>query len=150
MPLETERGYHLEFATDEPLVSRPVCPMDKEFYMTPMQERLRVAGTVELGGTKAGPNPERFALLERGVRSIFPDLPSPAKSWFGFRPSLPDSLPVIGPSRSNSRIIYAFGHGHLGLTLGPVTANAIKTLITDRGNSDHLAAFSARRFDHRS
>ncbi|WP_404421405.1 NAD(P)/FAD-dependent oxidoreductase [Thalassospira australica] len=147
VPLDTERGYHLEFETNETLLSRPVCPVDKGFYMTPMQGRLRVAGTVELGGIKAGPNPKRFTLLERGVRSIFPHLPSPAKSWLGFRPSLPDSLPVIGPSRHNNRIIYAFGHGHLGLTLGPVTANAVKNLITDHSNSNLLAPFSAKRFD---
>ncbi|TIW38290.1 MAG: FAD-binding oxidoreductase, partial [Mesorhizobium sp.] len=72
IPLETERGYHLEFLTDAPLLNRPVCPVDLGFYMTPMAGRLRVAGTVELGGHAAPANARRLALLDRGVRQFFP------------------------------------------------------------------------------
>ncbi|RVD40501.1 FAD-dependent oxidoreductase, partial [Mesorhizobium sp. M4A.F.Ca.ET.020.02.1.1] len=96
IPLETERGYHLEFLTDAPLLNRPVCPVDLGFYMTPMAGRLRVAGTVELGGHAAPANARRLALLDRGVRQFFPDLGRASSEWLGFRPSLPDSRPVIG------------------------------------------------------
>lgn len=105
IPLETERGYHLEFPTKAPLLNRPVCPVDLGFYMTPMTGRLRVAGTVELGGLAAPANPRRLALLDRGVRQFFPQLVRPSSEWLGFRPSLPDSRPVIGPSRGSPKVI---------------------------------------------
>ncbi|MER8388661.1 FAD-binding oxidoreductase [Mesorhizobium sp. M0166] len=146
IPLETERGYHLEFPTGAPLLHRPVCPVDLGFYMTPMNGRLRVAGTVELGGLAAPANPRRLALLDRGVRQFFPQLGRPSSEWLGFRPSLPDSRPVIGPSRGSSRVIHAFGHGHLGLTLAPITARLVAELISGRGDPARVAAFSAGRF----
>ncbi|MFD2051711.1 NAD(P)/FAD-dependent oxidoreductase [Mesorhizobium calcicola] len=146
VPLETERGYHLEFRTEAPLLNRPVCPVDLSFYMTPMAGRLRIAGTVELGGLAAPPNPRRLALLDRGVRQFFPKLGSPSSEWLGFRPSLPDSRPVIGPSRNSPRVIHAFGHGHLGLTLAPITARLVVELIGGRGDPAHLAPFAADRF----
>ena len=146
VPLETERGYHLEFRTDAPLLTRPVCPVDLGFYMTPMAGRLRVAGTVELGGLAAPPNPRRLALLDRGVRQFFPKLGSPSSEWLGFRPSLPDSRPVIGSSRGSPRVIHAFGHGHLGLTLAPITARLVAELIGGRGDPARLAPFAADRF----
>lgn len=146
IPLETERGYHLEFPTKAPLLNRPVCPVDLGFYMTPMTGRLRVAGTVELGGLAAPANPRRLALLDRGVRQFFPQLVRHSSEWLGFRPSLPDSRPVIGPSRGSPKVIYAFGHGHLGLTLAPITARLVADLIAGRGDRDRLAPFAADRF----
>ncbi|MER8752957.1 FAD-binding oxidoreductase [Mesorhizobium sp. M1050] len=147
IPLETERGYHLEFQTDAPLLNRPVCPVELGFYMTPMAGRLRVAGTVELGGLAAPPNPRRLALLDRGVRQFFPKLGKPSSEWLGFRPSLPDSRPVIGRSRGSTKVIHAFGHGHLGLTLAPITARLVADLIAGRGDNGRLAPFTADRFD---
>jgi D-hydroxyproline dehydrogenase len=146
IPLETERGYHLEFPTETPLLSRPVCPVDLGFYMTPMTGRLRVAGTVELGGLAAPANPRRLALLDRGVRQFFPQLGRPSSEWLGFRPSLPDSRPVIGRSRGSHRVIHAFGHGHLGLTLAPITARMVADLIAGRGSSVSFTPFAADRF----
>ena len=145
IPLETERGYHLEFATQVPLLQRPVCPTHLGFYMTPMAGRLRVAGTVELGGTSAGPNASRFELLDRGVRQYFPELDRSSGSWLGFRPSLPDSRPVIGRSRYSNHIIYAFGHGHLGLTLAAVTSRVVASLI-DGHDGSVPAGFTPDRF----
>lgn len=146
IPLEAERGYHLEFSTAAPLLNRPVCPVDLGFYMTPMTGRLRVAGTVELGGFVAPPNPRRLALLDRGVRQFFPQLGKPSSEWLGFRPSLPDSRPVIGRSRNSPQVIHAFGHGHLGLTLAPITARLIAELIAGSGDAASLAPFAADRF----
>ncbi|WP_245486632.1 FAD-dependent oxidoreductase, partial [Mesorhizobium sp. M7A.F.Ca.MR.176.00.0.0] len=77
---------------------------------------------------------------------IFPRLGSPASQWLGFRPSLPDSRPVIGASRGSSRVIHAFGHGHLGLTLAPITARLVADLIGGRGDPARLAPFAAGRF----
>jgi D-amino-acid dehydrogenase len=128
VPLETERGYHLEWDMPAPRLSRPCCPTSRGFYLCPMKGRLRVAGTVELGGLTAPPSPHRLKLLEEGARAIFPDLAAPDRSWMGFRPSIPDSVPVIGPGR-DPRVIHAYGHGHIGLTLAPVTAQLVAATI---------------------
>lgn len=134
VPLDTERGYHLEFDMPEVPVSRPVCPTALGFYLVPMTGRLRVAGTVELGGLAAPPNPRRLQVLERGARSLLPQLGTPDRSWLGFRPSMPNSVPVIRPSRGGDDVLLAFGHGHLGLTLAPVTARLISGLVGSRRN----------------
>jgi D-hydroxyproline dehydrogenase len=135
IPLDTERGYHAEWDMD-PLLQRPACPTSLGFYLCPMQGRLRAAGTVELGGLTAPPSPHRIAKLVEGARTIFPHLPEPSRTWMGFRPSLPDSLPVIGPSSGGPDIIHAFGHGHIGLTLAPITARIIAALIA--GKTPHI------------
>ena len=146
VPLDTERGYHLEFAMDVCPITRPVSPIDLGFYVTPMAGRLRVAGTVELGGLSAPLNRRRTALLERGVRKLFPDLGAPQSQWLGFRPSLPDSLPVIGPSRRHPGLIHAFGHGHLGMTLAAVTSLIVAGLVEGGNGVWDLTAFRVDRF----
>ena len=146
VPLDTERGYHLEFAMPTPPMSRPVSLVELGIYLTPMRGRLRVAGTVELGGLRAPANRRRLALLHRGARQLFPELGEPSSDWLGFRPSLPDSLPVIGRARAARNVIYAFGHGHLGLTLAAVTGRLVAGLLDGRTNSDRLAPFAAGRF----
>lgn len=129
IPLDTERGYHVEWDMAEPLLSRPACPTARGFYLCPMAGRLRAAGTVELGGLSLPPSPHRIAKLVEGARAFFPDLGPPDRDWMGFRPSIPDSLPVIGPSAGGGEVIHAFGHGHLGVTLAPVTARIVAALI---------------------
>lgn len=129
VPLDTERGYHIEWDMDAPLLNRPTCPTWRGFYFCPMAGRLRAAGTVELGGLTAPPSPHRIARIETGARAHFSGLPKPSRTWMGFRPSIPDSLPVVGPSRGGAEVLLAFGHGHIGLTLAPVTAELIATWI---------------------
>ncbi|OHV72626.1 FAD-binding oxidoreductase [Ensifer sp. LCM 4579] len=146
VPLDTERGYHVEYDIETPPLSRPVCPTSRGFYLVPMAGRLRVAGTVELGGLAAPLNPRRIALLERGAKAIFPDLGKPDRQWLGFRPSMPDSIPVIGASKHGNDVIYAFGHGHLGLTLAPVTANLVERILAGQSPSGLQAGTSPRRF----
>lgn len=146
VPLDTERGYHLEFDMETPPLTRPVCPTSRGFYLCPMEGRLRVAGTVELGGLTAPPSAHRLARLEEGARAIFPDLPPPSRSWMGFRPSMPDSLPVIGPSRAGPEIIHAYGHGHIGLTLAPVTAAIVAALVAGRTPPVEPGPFLPTRF----
>ncbi|MFZ1339929.1 MAG: FAD-binding oxidoreductase, partial [Paracoccaceae bacterium] len=147
VPLETERGYHVEWDMAEPRLTRPSCPTARGFYLCPMDGRLRAAGTVELGGLTAPPSRHRIARLVEGVRSLFPDLPeTPDRSWLGFRPSLPDSLPVIGPSQGGADVIHAFGHGHLGVTMAPVTARIVADLVAGRAPHLDLAPVLPGRF----
>ena len=146
VPLDTERGYHLEWDMATPRLTRPVCPTARGFYFCPMAGRLRAAGTVELGGLTAPPSPHRLARLEDGARAVFPDLGPPQRSWLGFRPSLPDSLPVIGLSRGGAEVIHAFGHGHIGVTLAPVTAELVAACIAGRTDHPLLAGVSPARF----
>ncbi len=146
VPLETERGYHLEWDMEEPLLSRPACPTSRGFYLCPMAGRLRAAGTVELGGLTAPPSAGRLALLEAGARAIFPDLGAPDREWMGFRPSMPDSLPVIGPSQGGAEVIHAFGHGHIGVTLAPLTARIVADLVAGRAPEVDIAPLRPGRF----
>ncbi len=146
LPLETERGYHLEWDLDQPKLTRPTCPTARGFYLCPMTGRLRVAGTVELGGLKAPISRHRIAKLLQGARAIFPDLGTPDREWMGFRPSMPDSLPVIGPSSKGAEIIHAFGHGHIGLTLAPITAAIVADLVEKKTPALDIHPYRANRF----
>ena len=146
VPLDTERGYHVEWDMPEPLLSRPTCPTARGFYFCPMAGRLRVAGTVELGGLHLPPSAHRVRKLVEGARAFFPDLGPPDRDWMGFRPSLPDSLPVIGPSSGGGEVILAFGHGHLGVTLAPVTARIVADLVAGKPPERDIAAYRPGRF----
>lgn len=146
IPLDTERGYHVEWDMAEPLLSRPSCPTARGFYFCPMAGRLRVAGTVELGGLTLPPSPHRIARLVEGARAFFPDLGPPDRDWMGFRPSIPDSLPVIGASSGGDEVILAFGHGHLGVTMAPVTAGIVASLIAGRAPGIDLRPYRPDRF----
>lgn len=85
IPLDTERGYHIEFDLQDTLLNRPCCPVESAVYMTPMAGRLRVAGTVELGSIHDPANPERFDYLERHVRRVMGLTEPVARKWLGFR-----------------------------------------------------------------
>jgi len=145
IPLDTERGYHIEFDLQDTLLNRPCCPVESAFYMTPMAGRLRVAGTVELGSIDDPANPKRFDYLERHVRRVLGLTQPVSRKWLGFRPSLPDSLPVIGPSPNEPRLIYAFGHQHLGLTLAGATGELVADCIAGKAPG-WLDSFSVQRF----
>jgi len=147
VPLDTERGYHVEWDMPAPRLNRPCCPTARGFYLCPMSGRLRAVGTVELGGLSLPPSPHRIRKLVEGARAIFPDLPeTPDRDWMGFRPSLPDSVPVIGPSRGGPEVIHAYGHGHLGVTLAPVTARIVADLIAGRNPALDLHPTRPGRF----
>ena len=146
VPLDTERGYHLEWDMATPPLTRPACPVAQGFYFCPMAGRLRVAGTVELGGLNAPPSPHRLARLAEGARKMFPELGEPSRTWMGFRPSMPDSLPVIGPSKGGAQVIHAYGHGHIGLTLAPRTAAMVADLIAGRDPGPAITPCLPNRF----
>ena len=111
-----------------------------------MAGRLRVAGTVELGGLTLPPSPHRVRKLVEGARAFFPDLGEPDREWMGFRPSLPDSLPVIGPSAAGAEVIHAFGHGHLGITMAPITARIVADIVADRATGIDIRPLRPARF----
>lgn len=146
IPLDTERGYHVEWDMPQLPLTRPICPTSRGFYLCPMSGRLRVAGTVELGGLTAPPSPHRVERLIEGARAIFPELGAPSRDWMGFRPSLPDSLPVIGPSKGGQDVIHAYGHGHIGLTLAPITARLVADLVAGRAPERDISATRTDRF----
>ncbi|PID64194.1 MAG: hypothetical protein CR977_04285 [Gammaproteobacteria bacterium] len=127
------------------LLDAPVISMDKRFIMTPMQQGLRLSGMVEFSGTKAAPNWRRghnFLPLANQILKT-PLVYNDAEPWFGRRPTLPDSLPVIDRL---GQIGYAFGHQHLGLTQAAVTARWITQLMTEQSLSADLQPYRLQRF----
>ncbi|MBX9701354.1 MAG: FAD-dependent oxidoreductase, partial [Acetobacteraceae bacterium] len=118
VPLETQRGYHVMLSDSGITLQRPIVPADRKAFISPMEEGLRLAGTVEFGGLEAAPTPRRAALLLEDLRKVFPQARTEGAEgfWMGHRPCLPDSLPVIGPVARWPGLWCAFGHGHLGLT----------------------------------
>jgi len=130
-PLESQRGYHVSFEGVRPPTRRVVVLADRKAFTTPMEDGFRIAGTVEIAGTAAPPNPRRSAVLERLARQTFAGLDdAKAKSWMGHRPCMPDTLPWIGRSAARRGLWYAFGHGHTGVTDAPATARQIRAGIT--------------------
>jgi D-amino-acid dehydrogenase len=129
--LESQRGYHLQFHGASP-VSRTVVLADRKVFCTPMEDGLRVGGTVEIGGLDAPPDPRRTAILARIAHETFGTAldESGMTTWMGHRPCMPDSLPLIGPAPDRQGLWLALGHGHLGLTDSPATAERIAGAIT--------------------
>jgi D-amino-acid dehydrogenase len=126
LALESQRGYHVQFRGGHGTVSRTVVLADRKIFVTPMEEGLRVGGTVEIGGLERPPDPRRAAILERIARETFDGLDDlPATQWMGHRPCMPDSVPVIGPATGRPGLWLAVGHGHLGLTDSINTAQSI-------------------------
>lgn len=133
LPLESQRGYHVQFAGAENLVSRTVVLADRKVFVTPMEGGLRVGGTVEIAGLTRPPDMRRAAILERIARETFTDLGTmPATTWMGHRPCMPDSVPVIGEASGNPGLWLAVGHGHLGLTDSVNTASLIAEQLESR------------------
>ena len=146
IPLDTERGYHVQFKGCDHLISRPVVFANRGFGMTPMEQGLRVAGTVEFGGLKNPLSKSRIKNLIEGAKYMLDGLPEHQDEWLGFRPSLPDFLPVIGPSKNYKNVYYSFGHHHLGWTLGAVSGKIISKMIANENTNLNLEPYSSRRF----
>ncbi|WP_158964946.1 NAD(P)/FAD-dependent oxidoreductase [Chachezhania sediminis] len=144
--LNSERGYHVLFENDGPLLSAPTCYPEYGFYMTPLTEGLRSAGTVELGGLGKPPRPARTDAIEERTRRILPAVGQVTRKWLGFRPSTPDSLPVIGPSAQDPRVLYGFGHGHVGLTLAGLTGKLIAQCVDGQEPSVDLGPLRPDRW----
>ncbi len=149
IPQDTERGYHVLFDQAGAALHRPVCWPDGGFYMTPMAQGLRVAGTVELAGLHAPPRPARYDYLTQGARRFLHLLHEPSSRWMGYRSSIPDSMPVLGPSRHFAQVFYNFGHGHIGLTLGAMTGLLTAQAMSGLAPQVNIEPFRASRFDRR-
>ncbi|GAB0117394.1 NAD(P)/FAD-dependent oxidoreductase [Acidisoma sp. 7E03] len=147
IPLETERGYNTTLPPGAFDLRRQIIFGGHGFVVTPLSTGLRVGGAVELGGLQLPPNYKRSEAMLRKAQDFLPGLKSEGgRQWMGFRPSLPDSLPVIGVSRASPRIVYAFGHGHLGLTQSAATGRLVADLMTGQPPALSLAPFSPARF----
>src|SRR5215468_579173 len=145
--LDTERGYHVMFPNPGVMPRLPIYSGDYSFAVTPLEHGLRFAGTVELGGLEAPPNYARAnVLLERG-RRMFPGLGESGKTeWMGFRPSMPDSVPVISGSAKHPNAFFTFGHGHVGLTLAAVSGRLIADLVAGRDPGLDMRPYRIDRF----
>ncbi|CAN5292602.1 FAD-dependent oxidoreductase [soil metagenome] len=144
--LEAERGYNTTFPDSPIELPMPVFFDDHGFAATPLEDGLRVGGAVELASVDAPPNFARAAAMRKKMRRYVPNLPETGgREWMGARPATPDSLPVIGAHPREPRIVFAFGHGHLGLTFSAVTARHVADLLARRGDRN-LTPFGIERF----
>ncbi|WP_172327353.1 FAD-binding oxidoreductase [Mangrovicoccus sp. HB161399] len=149
VPLEAERGYHVELSGPVPELPVPVMPQDLKAGITRTASGLRIAGQVEFATADAAPDWDRAEILREALVSCFAGLETAAVTetrWQGNRPSTPDGLPVIGPASGCAGVFYAFGHGHIGLCSAPATAALVADLIAGREPEIAAAPFSARRF----
>lgn len=148
VPMESERGYHIEFVNPSIVPRSPLMVASGKFVLTPMDGRLRCAGIVEFGGLAAPPSEAPFELLKSKTLEILPELTyERIDRWMGHRPSTTDSLPVIGALGGANNIWSAFGHQHVGLTAGPKTGRWIAQLIGGETPNFDLAIFSPNRFN---
>jgi len=147
IPLDTERGYNTTLPPGSFDLRRQLTFGGHGFVISPLTSGIRVGGAVELGGLHLPPNFARADAMLKKAKAFLPDLQTAGgKQWMGFRPSLPDSLPVIGFSRAGRNIVYAFGHGHLGLTQSAATGRLVSELLTGAPLSLDLTPFSPQRF----
>ncbi|MDX6749482.1 FAD-dependent oxidoreductase [Geminicoccaceae bacterium 1502E] len=149
VPLEAERGYHLMLPHPAETLRRPVYSIDDGFVLAPMEHGIRLTGGVELASLEAPPDFRRVRRLVPRAQRLLPQLSAEIRSeWQGHRPSLPDSLPVIGRAPGHDNLFLAFGHQHIGLTLGPVTGQLVADLVAGREPPVDLAPYRADRRFH--
>ena len=146
--LESERGYNTTFTDPGVKLSREVVFAERHFVATPLSCGLRIGGAAEFGGLNAAANFKRSQALAKLASIYLPDLKAEGgTSWAGHRPATPDSLPVIGPSAHNANVVYAFGHGHLGLTQGATTGRLVSDIVFDKPRLIDLAPYAITRFN---
>ena len=147
VPLEAERGYHVTYSDAGFTLPMPVFMPEHKFFITPMEMGLRIAGQSEFAGIDSEPNYARADILAKHMQRVFPGISSDgATKWMGRRPSMPDSLPVIGRSTKFANAYYAFGHGHVGLCCGAPTGRIIADLIAGRDPGIDLRPYHPDRF----
>lgn len=151
LPLDSERGYHVMIEHPEVQSRAAFMASDVKMVINPMNGGLRGAGQVEFAGLEAAPNWKRAEILRKNLLSVFPNLPKslPAdriKVWMGHRPSMPDGRPCIGTARATSDVVYAFGHGHVGLVGSARTGRLVAQLIGGRKPEIALEPFDPRRY----
>jgi D-amino-acid dehydrogenase len=155
LPIEAERGYSLDLdQTNQPELTRPVASADRRFIMTPMAQGLRLSGTVEFAGLKQKANMRRADMLYKHAKELLVDIApfeidtaKDEQRWLGFRPSLPDSLPVIGQAPNHANVVFALGHQHLGLTQGAITGKLVGQIMTKQKTAIDIKPFCISRFN---
>ncbi|WP_353152876.1 FAD-dependent oxidoreductase [Pollutimonas bauzanensis] len=146
-PLETERGYHIEIRQPNIKLNMPLLHKGRGFSASPMETGIRFAGTVEIAGLDAPPNEQRGRALLAHAKNILPNLEFDApKLWMGYRPSLPDSVPIIDESNRHPGLYVACGHGHTGLTGGAITGRLISELVAQSQTTIDPAPYRMSRF----
>jgi D-amino-acid dehydrogenase len=146
-PLETERGYNTTLPGDAFHLKRQLIFSAHGFVIVPLENAIRVGGAVELGGLQRTPDFRRAKAMLAKAKKFLPGLKTEnGREWMGFRPSMPDSLPVIGPSSRHQNVFYAFGHGHLGLTQAAATGRLIRDLVFGQTPAIDLEPFDPQRF----
>ena len=146
VPLETERGYHIVYENPSMEPRNPMMITEGKFAVTPMTTGLRCAGTVELGGLNASASKRPIDFIKKVSQKTFPELKfENISEWMGFRPTLPDSLPMIGEI-DNTGIFTGFGHQHIGMTSGPKTGYILAQLVSDNKPNLDISGFSPKRF----
>jgi D-amino-acid dehydrogenase len=146
-PLVAERGYHVMLAPDNVRFDLPVSPAERGFFITPMEEGLRVAGTVELAAPHQPPSWHRADLLVRHLKNVFPGVGGAEQSrWIGERPSLPDFRPAIGRAPRLANVYCGYGHQHVGLTLATATGRLIARQMAGEEPPEALRACDPGRF----
>ena len=147
VPLEAERGYHVTYFDPRVTLPMPVFMPEHKFFVTPMEMGLRIAGQTEFAGIAADPDYERADILARHMQRLFPDISrADTTKWMGRRPSMPDSLPVIGRATRFKNTYYAFGHGHVGLCSGAPTGRIVADLVAGREPNIDVTPFRPDRF----
>jgi D-amino-acid dehydrogenase len=147
IPLDTERGYNITVPEPGISVKRMIMLPGHGFVLSPLSTGLRVGGAVEFGGLKLPPNWKRVDAMIAKARRFYPGLKDEGgKRWMGYRPSIPDSLPVISPASRHERIFYAFGHAHHGLTQSAITGELIADMIEGMRPVVDPAPYRADRF----
>ena len=148
IPLQAERGYHLSLKNASHMPPNTYLITDKKFGLTPMDGFLRCAGQSEFAPLEMPPNPKAIKNLRKFLFRLYPKLEYESETiWQGTRPTLPDSLPVIGRSSKNTSVIFAFGGQHLGLTMGPKIGKMVRDIIFERQSNINMKPYSSDRFD---
>ena len=147
VPMESERGYHLELWEPSFMPKSPVMVASGKFVATPMDGRLRFAGVVEFGGLEAPPSQAPLELLKKNGLAAFPGLTwAKETEWMGHRPAPSDSIPIIGEVPGAKGAFLGFGHHHIGLTAGPKTGRLLAQLIAGKKPNIDVSAYSPSRF----
>ncbi|WP_170405511.1 NAD(P)/FAD-dependent oxidoreductase [Ruegeria arenilitoris] len=147
VPLESERGYHLELVDPSAMPRSPVMVASGKFVATPMDGRIRLAGIVEFGGLEAPPSRAPFELMRKNARAAFPGVTWKEEvEWMGHRPAPVDSIPIIGNVPGIDGAFLGFGHHHIGLTGGPKTGRLLAQMIAGRTPNADMSVYAPTRF----
>lgn len=147
IPLEIERGYHVELPDPGVCLAVPFIDRDRAVAVTPMEHGLRFAGAVEFAGLEHPPNSRRIDALIAAAHELFPGIRTDGvKTWLGYRPSTPDSIPIIGPVIAHPGLFLACGHGHTGMTGAPMTAKLIAHHMLEEPEPIRAAQYALDRF----